>query len=59
MEWFAQVDREKVPARNNQLYSYEDAVKDTFIKHCFKGDASDVRLYDAALPDSAIQKLAE
>jgi hypothetical protein len=58
MELFAQVEREKTNPRTNDTMSYED-FKDSFLRNCYKGAASEVRFYDAALPDEAIKKLAE
>jgi hypothetical protein len=29
-----------------------------FVANCFKGEAAEVRMYDAALPAEAIRKLA-
>jgi len=57
MELFAQVDREHTNLKTTQRLGYDD-VKDDLLKNCFKGEAADVRLFDAALPVEAIQTLA-
>ncbi len=58
MELFAQVDREHTNLFKTQRLGYDD-VKDELLQNCFKGEAAEVRLYDAALPPEAIKVLAE
>jgi hypothetical protein len=57
MELFAQVDRAKTELKRTATLSYDDVKKDDLIQKCFKGEAADVRMYDAALPAEAIRKL--
>lgn len=59
MELFAQVDREHTNLFETQQLGYEDFLENNLLKHSFRGEAADVRLFDAALSVEAIQALAD
>ncbi len=58
MEWFGRIDRQKTDIDTTQKLGYQEAKESGFIEKSFKGEAAEVRMYDAALPPEAIRKLA-
>ena len=59
MELFAQVDRQQTNLHKTQRLGYEDFLAKDLLKDSFRGEAADVRIFDAVLPDAAIKALAE
>ena len=58
MELLGQVNREKTELKTTAGLGYDD-VKESLLRNSFKGEVKDVRIFDAALPASAIRELAK
>ena len=58
MELFAQVDRKETNLHKTQRLGYEDFLAKDLLKDSFRGEAADVRIFDAVLPAEAIKAMA-